>query len=217
MVDHVATVPTQAFQIWLNENERSLGWTGPPGVTLSSFGETFDTWASMSHLIDREAWPAEAKPASIAYFCGAMSDDGDPAKPETAERADQTVRESAVGFLDGHLKALWPNAIGADGGFRWDLLTAPGHPASDDVARFDHQYRRANIDPSDRYVQSLPGSDSYRLPPGDTDFSNLVVAGDWTDCGLNAGCVEAATRSGVLAAVAVRKIARSDEGTHRGE
>jgi hypothetical protein len=24
-----------------------------------------------------------------------------------------------------------------------------------------------------------------------------VLAGDWTDCGLNAGCVEAAARSGV--------------------
>ena len=42
-----------------------------------------------------------------------------------------------------------------------------------------------------------------RLKPGSTGFDNLVVAGDWTDSGMNAGCVEAATRSGQLAAEAV--------------
>jgi uncharacterized protein with NAD-binding domain and iron-sulfur cluster len=74
------------------------------------------------------------------------------------------------------------------------------------VARPDRlgaQYYRANLDPSDRYVQSLPGSGRYRLPPGRTGFDNLAVAGDWTACGLDAGCLEAATRSGVLAARAV--------------
>jgi uncharacterized protein with NAD-binding domain and iron-sulfur cluster len=68
----------------------------------------------------------------------------------------------------------------------------------------DHQYWRANVDPSDLYVQSLPGTDKYRIRPGDTGYDNLVIAGDWTDCGFNAGCVEAATRSGRLAATAVR-------------
>jgi len=32
---------------------------------------------------------------------------------------------------------------------------------------------------------------------------NLTVAGDWTACGLDAGCVEAAVMSGMLAAVAI--------------
>ena len=69
--------------------------------------------------------------------------------------------------------------------------------------RLDSQYWRANVDPSDLYVQSLPGTDQYRLQPGRSGFSNLAVAGDWTDNGLNAGCVEGATRSGQLAAEAV--------------
>ncbi len=47
---------------------------------------------------------------------------------------------------------------------------------------------------------SLPGTLRYRLPPGDSGFSNLVLAGDWTDCDINAGCVEAAVISGRLAA-----------------
>jgi len=31
----------------------------------------------------------------------------------------------------------------------------------------------------------------------------MVLAGDWTDCGLNAGCVEAAVVSGLQAANAL--------------
>ena len=98
--------------------------------------------------------------------------------------------------------ALWPGAVDDGGRFRWDLLhTGPGGPTGPD--RFEHQYWRANTDPSDRYVQSLPGSDRHRIRPGESGYANLVLAGDWTDCGLNAGCVEAATRSGVLAARAI--------------
>ncbi len=48
------------------------------------------------------------------------------------------------------------------------------------------------------------GSGRYRIAPGRTGFDNLAIAGDWTACGLDAGCLEAATRSGVLAARAVR-------------
>ena len=60
-----------------------------------------------------------------------------------------------------------------------------------------------NIDPSDRYVQSVPGSDQYRLRPDESGYDNLVLAGDWTDCGLNAGCIEAAVMSGLQAANAL--------------
>jgi uncharacterized protein with NAD-binding domain and iron-sulfur cluster len=66
------------------------------------------------------------------------------------------------------------------------------------------QYWRANVDPSDRYVQSLPGTDHLRLRPDDSGFANMVLAGDWTDNGLNAGCIEAAVLSGLKAANAVR-------------
>ncbi len=62
MVDHVGVVPTQAFQLWLSENEQALGWTGPDGVTMSGFVEPFDTWASMSHLLPAEDWPEAARP-----------------------------------------------------------------------------------------------------------------------------------------------------------
>jgi hypothetical protein len=60
--------------------------------------------------------------------------------------------------------------------------------------------RRLQADPSDRYVQSLPGSSEYRIAADASGFDNLALAGDWTDSGLNAGCIEAAAISGLQAA-----------------
>ncbi len=193
MVESVATVGTHAAQLWFDVPEARLGWDGPEGVTLSGFGDTFDTWASMGHLLPREGWPRGRGPRSLAYLCGAMPDQ-DPATGEAF------VRDRLRTFLDEDAAALWPLAAG-DGGFRWDLLW--DDEGRKGVDRLDAQYLRANLDPSDRYVQSLPGSGRHRIAPGETGFANLAVAGDWTACGLDAGCVEAATRSGVLAARAI--------------
>ena len=49
----------------------------------------------------------------------------------------------------------------------------------------------------------MPGSDKHRLRPDESGYDNLVLAGDWTDCGLNAGCIEAAVMSGLEAANAL--------------
>ena len=203
MVGNVATVATQSFQLWLAADERRLGWHGPSGVTLSGFAPPFGTWASMGHLIEREVWPEATRPEAVAYFCGALDD-----AAAAGALPSSAVRAAAVEFLGDQLPVIWPGASAAGGGFDWDLLVADS-PASG-VERFDQQYWRANVDPSDRYVQSLPGTDRYRLAPGDTGFANLVVAGDWTDCGLNAGCIEAATRSGILAGRAVDRMAAGD-------
>ena len=119
--------------------------------------------------------------------------------------------ERARTFLDHEVGVLWPAAV-TEGGFRWDLLCGGSTPAPSGPDRLRGQYWRANVDPSDLYVQSLPGTDRYRMKPGTTGFDNLVVAGDWTDNGLNAGCVEAATRSGQQAAQAVAGMAGRADG-----
>ena len=62
---------------------------------------------------------------------------------------------------------------------------------------------QANVTGSDRYSLSLPGTISERLSPFDRSVLNMTVAGDWTACGLDAGCVEAAVMSGMLAAHAI--------------
>ena len=64
------------------------------------------------------------------------------------------------------------------------------------AARFDSQFWRANIDPSERYVLSVTGSSKTRLRADQTGFENLFFAGDYTNNGINAGCMEAAVISG---------------------
>jgi uncharacterized protein with NAD-binding domain and iron-sulfur cluster len=193
MVASVATVATRSAQLWLDATEAEMGWDGPRGVTLSGIGEVFDTWASMSHLLGLEGWPSAGAPRSIAYFCGAMPD-ADPAN------GDQVVRDALRRFLEQEMGALWPGTRDSTG-FRWEVLWDDLRRSGPD--RLSGQYVRANLDPSDRYVQSLPDSGKHRIAPGRTGFDNLAVAGDWTACGLDAGCVEAATRSGILAARAI--------------
>ena len=70
-------------------------------------------------------------------------------------------------------------------------------------ARFAAQYWRATVNPSERYVLSAPGTARYRLRAGDSGFENLVLAGDWTRTIVNAGCIEAATMSGMHASRAI--------------
>jgi uncharacterized protein with NAD-binding domain and iron-sulfur cluster len=211
MVEHVGTVATQSLQLWLRATVRELGWRGPEQVTVSGFVEPFDTWASMGHLLALEDWPASDRPRAIAYFCSTLAPNRTSAGAVDPRAEHAAVRERARQFLDRHIGVLWPGAADAEG-FRWELL-CNGSPAG--TPGLDHQYWRANVDPSDLYVQSLPGTDRYRIRPGDTGFDNLVIAGDWTDCGLNAGCIEAATRSGRLAAAAVREPAGAPAPTNQ--
>ena len=75
------------------------------------------------------------------------------------------MRARAQTFLDRDVATLWPGAV-EDGGFRWSLLCDGTSPSTSGPERLDTQYWRANTDPSDRYVQSLPGTDQYRLQPG---------------------------------------------------
>jgi uncharacterized protein with NAD-binding domain and iron-sulfur cluster len=77
--------------------------------------------------------------------------------------------------------------------------------------RFDSQFWTANVNPSDRYCATLPGTPRYRISPLDNTYDNLTVAGDWTDCGFNEGCVEAAVMSGRLAAHALSGFPKLEE------
>ncbi|MGE2736116.1 FAD-dependent oxidoreductase [Mycolicibacterium vaccae] len=201
MVEHVRTVATQAFQIWLRPDEPELGWTRP-GVTTSAYVPPFDTWASMPQTLWAEQWPAEDRPGTVAYFCGAFDAPWPAAEPyrDYVDRSRKAVHDAAVRYLDHDIGFYLPGATTADG-FAWHLLCgANGHKGADALAT---QHISVNIDPSDRYVQSVPGSDKYRLRPDEGGYDNLVLAGDWTDCGMNSGCIEAAVMSGLVAANAV--------------
>jgi hypothetical protein len=193
MLDEVKTTATQAFQLWLTRPLHELGWRSGPSPIVTGFLEPIDTWADMSHLIEREDWPAAGpRPRSIAYFCGPLlADDGG-----GTFAARGLVLERGRAFLERHLVALW-SAVDKARLAEW--LVGP----------LAEQYWRANVLGSERYVQSVPGSPQHRLPSEESGFANLFLAGDWTRNGFNVGCAEAACASGMQAA---RGVTRDDPG-----
>lgn len=210
MVEHVKTVPTQAFQLWMRESMQELGRTHPP-INVVGFTQPFDSWADMQQLIPEESWIE--RPRAIAYFCSALPDSVPPDRSDVSypARRHEDVRRNAIRFLNEDIQHLWPEAVRASGQFRWELLVDPAESSiadtdGDGESRFESQYWTANVNPTDRYVLSLPGSLQYRISPLDNTYDNLTITGDWTDCGFNAGCVEAAIMSGRLAAHAISRL-----------
>jgi len=202
MVQHVKSVPTQAFQVWMSRDTRSLGWKGGQ-VNVSGFVKPFDTWADMSHLAIEETWPTS--PASIAYFCNVLEDVRGGEGADFVDQQHEKVRANAVRFLDRDVTHLWPTSRSQGGGFSWESLLDGDRQESgrSGPSSFGSQFWTANVRPSERYSQALPGSACHRISPLDRGYDNLTVAGDWTRCGLNMGCVEAAVMSGMLAAHAI--------------
>ena len=221
MVKNVKTVATQAFQIWLKEDLQDLGWELPP-VTLTSFVKPFDTWSDMGHVIPAENW--RHPPRTAAYFCNVLSDPPHAPAPTDVDyprRRREEVCTNAITFLNRQVRHLWPKAVRRSGEFRWELLVASQldikkkrnkttrRETNEQFTKqsyFRTQFWTANVNPSDRYVLALPGSADYRISPLDDTYDNLTIAGDWTECGLNVGCVEAAVMSGRLAAHAITRL-----------
>lgn len=208
MVDHVGTTQTQAVQMWLHKTATELGYcdnlllhTNEDFACLSGYVEPFDTYADMGQTLDKETWTEADGVRHIAYFCNVLPDAASiPAPftdPEFPDREKQRVKDFALHYFRTAMKPIWPNGVDAAGVLDWNVIADYAHQEGE--ARFDSQFWRCNIDPSERYVLSLPGTTQYRLHPGASGFDNLVLAGDWTYNFINAGCVEAAVISGRLA------------------
>jgi uncharacterized protein with NAD-binding domain and iron-sulfur cluster len=199
MVDHVKTVMTQAFQMWLNRDLEELGWLYPPDALLLTYVEPLSSWWNMNELIDKENWPAHYGLKDIAYWCGVLPD-----KPgETQAGATERARRQAIAYLKQRIEYIWPRVRrGPNNTFDWDVLIDPENRQGE--ARFDAQFWQANFQPTERYVQSLAGSTKYRLRTDESGYDNLFLAGDWIRIGsFDAGCIEAATMSGLQASRAI--------------
>ncbi len=206
MISKIQTVATQGGQIWLKDNLRQLGWKIASPV-VGAYVEPLDTYADMSVLLERENWPSEHYPYNVAYFTGVIADPGIPPSHEYdfPEKVQKQVDKQAINFLQNHIGHLWPKATTPENpqGLNWNLLVDLENREGEE--RFDAQYWQAGINPSDRYVLSVPGSTKYRLKTDESGFDHLYLTGDWINNGYNSGCIEATVMSGMQTAQAILK------------
>jgi len=175
MVQGLTTIRTAALQVWTAVPYAQLKSPAKRGMVIS-YRAPFNSWADMSQVLAREAWPVA--PQGLAYFCDALPD----AVPDAAATA--WVAAEGEKWLQGGVADLWPGYA---------------HPG-DTIA----MYPRANVEASARYVLSEKGTVSARRAPEGSGFTNLALAGDWVATDLNSGCLEAATLGGLGAADAIR-------------
>ncbi len=207
----MSTTPTQASQLWLTHSTEELGWAvdkkkyGRTARYISgSFPNPLNCMAVFDDLIAAENWGADA-PKGLVYFCSQIhhvnhSNSEDVAR--TMAHTSSTLRVLG-NFLTGSVPGEpWRNDPQA---MNFHYLWVPKKSQQDyrGESRLKLQYHRANTDPTDAYVQALPGTASQRLMPWASGFTNLVPAGDWIYTGINAGAFEGAVTGGKFAAMAL--------------
>src|SRR5262249_48903037 len=145
----------------------TVGWNEPP-VSLSGFVQPFESFSDMRHLVKEEKW--SANPAAIVYFCSTLPDSMLPTDSRDTNyhaKCLEEVRRNSIRFLNNDIGKLWPKAVRCPGEFNWDLLIDPRElePGCESKrateSRFDVQFCVANVDPTERYTLSLPGTQKY--------------------------------------------------------
>ncbi len=217
MIGGMETVQTVSLQLWM-ERPEALLYTLPdrPDVPrtrglLTEYEPPQPSLGNFTHLLECEGWEGDSRietpPAYLAYHTGALASghplEGHPATDhDFPVRVDADWRRRAKHWLETNYRDLYDKAPE-----RWEdfcaQLVAPTELRGE--ARLDWQFFNAGIQPWDLYVLSQPGRIGLRLGQSESWVDGLFLCGDWTRTDLNAGCVEAATQSGMLCARAISK------------
>ena len=228
MLKNAVTVSTQAMQIWLNKTPWDLGWNGYTNLyddylLSANFMTQPNGQGDFTKYIKYENWPKNHTPASLLLLCGTIPFYHKITGKEGADfprKITEQVKHQSIQFLQSNGGTMLPGStVAAQKGygdpFSLDFDLLHGVKPNDGkvgAQRFDDQYWRVNINPSDNYVSTPPNSTKYRLFANQTGFKNLSIAGDWTANGLNVGSMEGSVRSGLLAAEALLGIPHSKTG-----
>lgn len=204
MLLKIPSMQTFGVQLWFRETLAEMGWEGPTRPAVAA-PEPLDVWADMSQTLCREAYAYDDMPRSVIYLCGPLPGDfvkdHPPQDHEAPAQAWQQVFDLTADWLEKYPGWIWPRSVGQGKSLDWSKLFGDGQESGKDALK--QQFLRANIDPTERYVLSPPVWNKLRMHPGESGFENLVLAGDWTWNVVNAGCVEAATISAMLASRAI--------------
>jgi uncharacterized protein with NAD-binding domain and iron-sulfur cluster len=200
-VEKIGVVPTQSLQLWCDKTLEDLGWKSGKPATVSG-PEYLNIWADMSQVLRFEAWTDPKGPLSLHYLCATLATDEykRPSSDRTLPgRVRTRVRSEQMDWLNEFGHVMWP---AAHNGQKFDFTVLHGNGATDE-ARFDEQYYRANISPTECCVLSAAGTTRYRLRAHESGFDNLVLAGEATRHGFNTTAIEGAVMSGRAASAAI--------------
>ena len=180
------SVATQAWQLWFRRRRDELGMDPQPEI-FGGFAEPWSSIVDFSHVLKFEDWTGSGRPYYLAYSCGTL--------PNGSPQDEDDVKERARDFIAAKGKVFWPGAYNA-GNFDWNTLYAQ---QADDEARLGQQYFRVNTDPAALYVTAGPKTRHLRIRADQTGFTNLTIAGEWAETGVNISSIEATVISGMRA------------------
>ena len=113
MVTNVSTVATRSLQVWTATDETEMGWPHA-GSTSAAYVPPFDTYASMSHLLETEG-PQPDGPAAVSYFCSVLPETH--ADPATADaQVAETATTSSTGAPITSGRGCGRPTVGSGGG-----------------------------------------------------------------------------------------------------
>lgn len=204
MVERVLTTQTVGVQLWCRQDWKELGWPHPVPL-ITAYAQPIQTWGDFSQVLPREDWPAHEAANSVSYLCGNLPDPGvipgfsDHGFPQ---QQHDRVRDLAWQWTTDNSAVIWPNGAPpfSPTGLEWSRLADVN--GGNGRERFNAQFFRANISPSERYVLTVPGDTQYRMKQGKTPFSNVFVAGDYVFTGI-LGSIEASVMTGMMASRAI--------------
>lgn len=216
MADNVITTPTQSAQLWFLSSLQEMGfdlaaWGLPqkfsaPNVVV--YQNPMYSWLDSSLVLPSENWPSDQNPKFLAYFTGPYVI-RKPLPPFTDHyyqaRENERLKGAFEQWLLDNAGWFWPKATTYlyPQGLNFQLLADVSN-SKDGYTRFDNQFFRANVRPTDHYTLSVPSSALYRLKADASGFDNMYLCGDWIDFGGNVGYIDGTIQSGQQAAQALR-------------
>ncbi|MBI2793873.1 MAG: NAD(P)-binding protein [Ignavibacteria bacterium] len=215
MINNVKTTPTLSAQLWYLKTSEEMGfdkalWGLPPtdsAPNVVTYQNPWYSWLDSSLALKSETWLPNQLPKFLAYYTGVLTINK-PLPPfsdhDYPKEQLKRVKEIFLQWLNDNSGWFWPKATSLPYPTGLDLnILAFDAAANSGYERFDNQFFRANVRPSDHYTLNIPGSNRHRLKANESGLNNLWLCGDWIDFGINIGYIDGAIMSGQQAAIAI--------------
>lgn len=215
MINNVKTTPTLSAQLWYLKTGEEMGfdkpsWGLPPADSapnVVTYQNPMYSWLDSSLALKSETWLPNQLPKFLAYYTGVLTLNK-PLPPfsdhDYPREQLERVKEIFLQWLNDNSGWFWPKATSLQYPTGLDLnVLAFEAEASSGYQRYDKQFFRANVRPSDHYTLNVPGSNRHRLKANESGLNNLWLCGDWIDFGINIGYIDGAIMSGQQAANAL--------------